>query len=163
MVAKSWSPRSRAKAWQQEQRRLSSWPAVRRQSTHWGWQEAFETSKHTAFSSDISVKTTPSNLSQTVPPIRDQAFKYQPVGAGLIQTTTVMEELATPAHRSGSSSPLYTWTVTSLWIFVLFNLSIGRRSAPPLNLTGLPGTEKLNEKEKEVIKEGPGGRKRRAD
>lgn len=26
----------------------------------------------------------------------------------------------------------------------------GRRSAPPLNLTGLPGTEKLNEREKEV-------------
>ncbi|XP_034025088.1 transcriptional adapter 2-alpha isoform X2 [Thalassophryne amazonica] len=26
----------------------------------------------------------------------------------------------------------------------------GRRSAPPLNLTGLPGTEKLNEKEKEL-------------
>uniref|UniRef100_A0A8C3Y3C5 Transcriptional adapter n=1 Tax=Catharus ustulatus TaxID=91951 RepID=A0A8C3Y3C5_CATUS len=28
--------------------------------------------------------------------------------------------------------------------------SAGRRSAPPLNLTGLPGTEKLNEKEKEL-------------
>lgn len=26
----------------------------------------------------------------------------------------------------------------------------GRRSAPPLNLTGLPGTEKLNEREKEL-------------
>lgn len=35
-------------------------------------------------------------------------------------------------------------------------VSAGRRSAPPLNLTGLPGTEKLNEKEKEVRK----GRKR---
>ncbi|NXC14248.1 TAD2A protein, partial [Corythaeola cristata] len=31
-----------------------------------------------------------------------------------------------------------------------FLLSAGRRSAPPLNLTGLPGTEKLNEKEKEL-------------
>lgn len=29
-------------------------------------------------------------------------------------------------------------------------LPTGRRSAPPLNLTGLPGTEKLNEREKEV-------------
>lgn len=29
-------------------------------------------------------------------------------------------------------------------------LPTGRRNAPPLNLTGLPGTEKLNEKEKEV-------------
>uniref|UniRef100_A0A8C8DY76 Transcriptional adapter n=1 Tax=Oryzias sinensis TaxID=183150 RepID=A0A8C8DY76_9TELE len=29
-------------------------------------------------------------------------------------------------------------------------LSTGRRSAPPLNLTGLPGTEKLNEREKEL-------------
>ncbi|KAM9209651.1 transcriptional adapter 2-alpha isoform 3-T3 [Dugong dugon] len=29
-------------------------------------------------------------------------------------------------------------------------LNSGRRSAPPLNLTGLPGTEKLNEKEKEL-------------
>ncbi|XP_030633056.1 transcriptional adapter 2-alpha isoform X2 [Chanos chanos] len=28
--------------------------------------------------------------------------------------------------------------------------SSGRRSAPPLNLTGLPGTEKLNEREKEL-------------
>uniref|UniRef100_A0A3Q3WUG4 Transcriptional adapter n=1 Tax=Mola mola TaxID=94237 RepID=A0A3Q3WUG4_MOLML len=28
--------------------------------------------------------------------------------------------------------------------------STGRRSAPPLNLTGLPGTEKLNEREKEL-------------
>lgn len=28
--------------------------------------------------------------------------------------------------------------------------AIGRRSAPPLDLTGLPGTEKLNDKEKEV-------------
>ncbi|XP_043910836.1 transcriptional adapter 2-alpha [Protopterus annectens] len=27
---------------------------------------------------------------------------------------------------------------------------VGRRSAPPLNLTGLPGTEKLNDKEKEL-------------
>ncbi|KAK2111377.1 Transcriptional adapter 2-alpha [Saguinus oedipus] len=35
----------------------------------------------------------------------------------------------------------------SLFLFV--DLA-GRRSAPPLNLTGLPGTEKLNEKEKEL-------------
>ncbi|MGH0177982.1 UNVERIFIED_CONTAM: hypothetical protein FKN15_076190 [Acipenser sinensis] len=28
--------------------------------------------------------------------------------------------------------------------------AVGRRSAPPLNLTGLPGTDKLNEKEKEL-------------
>ena len=33
-----------------------------------------------------------------------------------------------------------------------FLVPAGRRSAPPLNLTGLPGTEKLNEKEKEVRK-----------
>uniref|UniRef100_A0A8C0HBQ7 Transcriptional adapter n=1 Tax=Chelonoidis abingdonii TaxID=106734 RepID=A0A8C0HBQ7_CHEAB len=33
---------------------------------------------------------------------------------------------------------------------IAFLISIGRRSAPPLNLTGLPGTEKLNEKEKEL-------------
>uniref|UniRef100_A0A667YB46 Transcriptional adapter n=1 Tax=Myripristis murdjan TaxID=586833 RepID=A0A667YB46_9TELE len=31
-----------------------------------------------------------------------------------------------------------------------YPLSTGRRSAPPLNLTGLPGTEKLNEREKEL-------------
>uniref|UniRef100_A0A670Z4D3 Transcriptional adapter n=1 Tax=Pseudonaja textilis TaxID=8673 RepID=A0A670Z4D3_PSETE len=36
---------------------------------------------------------------------------------------------------------MYSW-----WSY----LSTGRRSAPPLNLTGLPGTEKLNEKEKEL-------------
>uniref|UniRef100_A0A3Q0RKM0 Transcriptional adapter n=1 Tax=Amphilophus citrinellus TaxID=61819 RepID=A0A3Q0RKM0_AMPCI len=30
------------------------------------------------------------------------------------------------------------------------NRRAGRRSAPPLNLTGLPGTEKLNEREKEL-------------
>ncbi|XP_037057432.1 transcriptional adapter 2-alpha isoform X2 [Peromyscus leucopus] len=33
---------------------------------------------------------------------------------------------------------------------VLMASNSGRRSAPPLNLTGLPGTEKLNEKEKEL-------------
>lgn len=33
---------------------------------------------------------------------------------------------------------------------LLFLEFTGRRSAPPLNLTGLPGTEKLNEREKEV-------------
>ncbi|GAB1296594.1 Transcriptional adapter 2-alpha [Apodemus speciosus] len=33
---------------------------------------------------------------------------------------------------------------------VLMGSNSGRRSAPPLNLTGLPGTEKLNEKEKEL-------------
>ncbi|ERE68584.1 transcriptional adapter 2-alpha-like protein [Cricetulus griseus] len=33
---------------------------------------------------------------------------------------------------------------------VLTASNSGRRSAPPLNLTGLPGTEKLNEKEKEL-------------
>lgn len=36
--------------------------------------------------------------------------------------------------------------------YIPFSVSAGRRSAPPLNLTGLPGTEKLNEKEKEVTK-----------
>lgn len=34
--------------------------------------------------------------------------------------------------------------------YIPFSVSVGRRSAPPLNLTGLPGTEKLNEKEKEL-------------
>lgn len=33
---------------------------------------------------------------------------------------------------------------------ILCSTATGRRSAPPLNLTGLPGTEKLNEREKEV-------------
>lgn len=33
---------------------------------------------------------------------------------------------------------------------VCVSIATGRRSAPPLNLTGLPGTEKLNEREKEV-------------
>lgn len=40
-------------------------------------------------------------------------------------------------------------------VWLLLNLcstATGRRSAPPLNLTGLPGTEKLNEREKEVLK-----------
>uniref|UniRef100_A0A6Q2XJL7 Transcriptional adapter n=1 Tax=Esox lucius TaxID=8010 RepID=A0A6Q2XJL7_ESOLU len=32
----------------------------------------------------------------------------------------------------------------------IVSLSIRRRSAPPLNLTGLPGTEKLNDREKEL-------------
>uniref|UniRef100_A0A3Q2YP58 Transcriptional adapter n=1 Tax=Hippocampus comes TaxID=109280 RepID=A0A3Q2YP58_HIPCM len=33
---------------------------------------------------------------------------------------------------------------------VCVSIATGRRSAPPLNLTGLPGTEKLNEREKEL-------------
>ncbi|KAI7800634.1 putative transcriptional adapter 2-alpha [Triplophysa rosa] len=42
-------------------------------------------------------------------------------------------------------TPVVTTITTSVWF-----LSTGRRSAPPLNLTGLPGTEKLNEREKEL-------------
>uniref|UniRef100_A0A3Q1JQI6 Transcriptional adapter 2-alpha n=1 Tax=Anabas testudineus TaxID=64144 RepID=A0A3Q1JQI6_ANATE len=34
--------------------------------------------------------------------------------------------------------------------WLMCNRRAGRRSAPPLNLTGLPGTEKLNEREKEL-------------
>lgn len=38
-----------------------------------------------------------------------------------------------------------------VWLLLNFCVTAtGRRSAPPLNLTGLPGTEKLNEREKEV-------------
>uniref|UniRef100_A0AAY5EQX3 Transcriptional adapter n=1 Tax=Electrophorus electricus TaxID=8005 RepID=A0AAY5EQX3_ELEEL len=35
-------------------------------------------------------------------------------------------------------------------VHFLLSFLTGRRSAPPLNLTGLPGTEKLNEREKEL-------------
>lgn len=37
-----------------------------------------------------------------------------------------------------------------LTVEIFCSTATGRRSAPPLNLTGLPGTEKLNEREKEV-------------
>uniref|UniRef100_A0A8D3C128 Transcriptional adapter n=1 Tax=Scophthalmus maximus TaxID=52904 RepID=A0A8D3C128_SCOMX len=36
------------------------------------------------------------------------------------------------------------------WLSKQAAIRAGRRSAPPLNLTGLPGTEKLNEREKEL-------------
>ena len=42
-----------------------------------------------------------------------------------------------------------------LVVWLRVSTATGRRSAPPLNLTGLPGTEKLNEREKEV-RESPG-------
>uniref|UniRef100_A0A3B4AGV1 Transcriptional adapter n=1 Tax=Periophthalmus magnuspinnatus TaxID=409849 RepID=A0A3B4AGV1_9GOBI len=47
------------------------------------------------------------------------------------------------------------WLSKQAAIFFMLSLihcstASGRRSAPPLNLTGLPGTEKLNEREKEL-------------
>lgn len=43
------------------------------------------------------------------------------------------------------------WSDTCwFWLLNFCITATGRRSAPPLNLTGLPGTEKLNEREKEV-------------
>lgn len=55
---------------------------------------------HSENAPNTSLKATPPNPSQIVPPIGDQAFKsskYQPVGAVLSQTTTVTNELAEPA------------------------------------------------------------------
>ena len=47
-----------------------------------------------------------------------------------------------------------SWVISDammwVWVGALLFSGTGRRSAPPLNLTGLPGTEKLNEREKEV-------------
>uniref|UniRef100_A0A8C5C8J0 Transcriptional adapter n=1 Tax=Gadus morhua TaxID=8049 RepID=A0A8C5C8J0_GADMO len=42
------------------------------------------------------------------------------------------------------------WLTLLCACFPPVSTATGRRSAPPLNLTGLPGTEKLNEREKEL-------------
>uniref|UniRef100_A0A670Z4C8 Transcriptional adapter n=1 Tax=Pseudonaja textilis TaxID=8673 RepID=A0A670Z4C8_PSETE len=64
------------------------------------------------------------------------------------QRTTISLVIVT--SNSGAAKKLVLQILTpsnqSWWSY----LSTGRRSAPPLNLTGLPGTEKLNEKEKEL-------------
>uniref|UniRef100_A0A672Y6T0 Transcriptional adapter n=1 Tax=Sphaeramia orbicularis TaxID=375764 RepID=A0A672Y6T0_9TELE len=48
-----------------------------------------------------------------------------------------------------STEPLSTFSLSTPPSLLSWH-STGRRSAPPLNLTGLPGTEKLNEREKEL-------------
>lgn len=48
---------------------------------------------------------------------------------------------------TASRKLIFLWLLVTTCFFLEFT---GRRSAPPLNLTGLPGTEKLNEREKEV-------------
>uniref|UniRef100_A0A672YDQ8 Transcriptional adapter n=1 Tax=Sphaeramia orbicularis TaxID=375764 RepID=A0A672YDQ8_9TELE len=47
-------------------------------------------------------------------------------------------------------SKVWTNPMTLHFCLNFWSTATGRRSAPPLNLTGLPGTEKLNEREKEL-------------